>query len=291
MKHYIYMLMIAATCWSCSQSDPITEEQLKQGRLQGQFTVGEDQKVYFSQGNLQYCPNTKVFRFAPDQMTVIGEDNWLISRNYVGYIDLFGSGTGNYPASYGPLELFYQHFVDWGTKPISNGGNRGGIWRSLAELEWEYLAYERPNAEKLFFIGQVDKKLMMILCPDGWTAGSHQMQPMKDSLDWSQVPTYTKAECDQLASEGVVFFPAGGYRPINPLLVITDTAKVLVDDVGMRCAYWLAPNDPETQNGASWEVIAHQYNLFHGPDTMILIERNQQSLAVGMAVRLVQDVR
>ena len=67
------------------------------GALPGLFSVSATQRVYFSQGNLQYQASTDTWRFAEHQYDYVGSDNRSISSTYSGWIDLFGWGTGSNP--------------------------------------------------------------------------------------------------------------------------------------------------------------------------------------------------
>ena len=126
------------------------------GVLPGSFSVSATQQVHFSQGNLQYQARTNTWRFAEHQYdyvgtqtaayegashggNVSGSDNRNISSTYSGWIDLFGWGTGDNPTLSSDNYGAYGTFVDWGSNPISNGGNTANRWRTLTQAEWEYL--------------------------------------------------------------------------------------------------------------------------------------------------------
>jgi len=88
------------------------------GALPGLFSVSEDRKVRFSQGNLQYYPDDDIWRFAEDQWDFVGGlcfddalgemnvgtvfangtkcDNTKIFKYYEGWMDLFGWGTSGW---------------------------------------------------------------------------------------------------------------------------------------------------------------------------------------------------
>lgn len=74
------------------------------------FTINENgDKVYFSQGNLQYQASTHTWRFAENQYDAIGSDNRKIAADYAGWIDLFGWGTSGYDnTANDPLAVNYQ---------------------------------------------------------------------------------------------------------------------------------------------------------------------------------------
>lgn len=288
MKRYIFFLAsLIVLLTACQSRKRYSDEQLQQGRLSGKFSVSEDQQVYFSQGNLQYCPATKTYRFAANQLTVIGSMNDSISRNYDGYIDLFGSGTGKHPASFGTVDLFYRQFDDWGLNPISNGGDEGGIWRTLTKTEWNYLLYHRPNAKQLATVGFVnDSNLVVILFPDGYHAQPSSFVPLMDTVSFNVLHRYSSSETQTLQQEGVVLLPAAGHRQGVP----DDLISTAVSHVGDECAYWFAPDT--TESGYNWrarEEVPYDKHLI--TLNLVIISENALFSATGLAVRLVQDVR
>ena len=137
--------------------------------LQGMFSISADKQVSFSKGNLQYQPSTNTWQFAQHQYDVIGEDNKYISPTYNGWIDLFGWGTGNHPTDTSKVNSDYLEWVDWGVNPIRNGGNLGGMWRTMSYAEAKYLFEERPNASLLYSEGVVNDTWGLIVLPDDWT--------------------------------------------------------------------------------------------------------------------------
>ena len=152
-----------------------------EGAIDGLFSVSPTQKVYFSQGNLQYQASTNTWRFAENQWDYVGDgvygtvvengvkcNNELISSTYDGWIDLFGWGTSGYnhgamcyqPWSTTSNYLDYCAYgfttypnmynlndqtgqADWGVNAISNGGNSPGLWRTLTYDELIYLFHSR----------------------------------------------------------------------------------------------------------------------------------------------------
>ena len=108
------------------------------GTSPGLFSVSEDHQVRFSQGNLQYCPDNDVWRFAERQWDFVGGpfqdiqldamevgtvyangvkcDNTKVFRYYPGWIDLFGwatSGWDNGNLYYRPYD-YVCHISEWG---------------------------------------------------------------------------------------------------------------------------------------------------------------------------------
>lgn len=153
------------------------------GAIAGLFTINNDgDKVYFSQGNLQYQASTDTWKFAENQWDFVGglgendvhvgnvegSTNNAISATYNGWIDLFGWGTSGYHNPYDEYNTQYHPYsyegslygpytnmpdtdltgtsveYDWGVhNPISNGGNQAGLWRVLTKDEWNYVFYTR----------------------------------------------------------------------------------------------------------------------------------------------------
>ena len=243
------------------------------------FSVSATQKVHFSQGNLQYQANTNTWRFAEHQWDTIGSANANISASYAGWIDLFGWGTGNNPTNTSTDYNDYSTFVDWGTNPISNGGNEANMWRTLTKDEWAYLFYTRTNASTLFALGSVNGVNGTIILPDNWVlpAGATFIASTLHGLVWSgsyysnnndnnfSHNTYTAEQWAVMESAGAVFLPAAGKR--NG----TD-----VDGVGSGGGYWSAtPND--TNNA---------YNLNFNSNN--LNPQNNNNRNNGQSVRLVR---
>jgi len=207
------------------------------GALPGKFSVSSSKQVQFSQGNLQYQASTNTWRFAEHQYDIIGEDNTYISSSYIGWIDLFGWGTGNNPINVSTDKSDYTYFIDWGTNKISNGANKANVWRTLTADEWVYLFHERINANELFGFGTINGVEGVIILPDNWsTLGGLYFTPTP--LTWdvnSYIPSvtaywdgstwqaktvgdnfeyniYSLDEWSKMESAGAVFLPAAHYR-------------------------------------------------------------------------------
>ena len=154
-----------------------------EGSLPGVFTLKDGRKICFSKGNLQFHCKNYEFRFAENQYDVIGKDNENISPNYDGWIDLFGWGTSGYMgcqptetskkySEYGPAsgDIAGTKY-DWGVyNPITNGGNKEGLWRTPTAEEMRYLLNNRPHADKLKISCKIFGKRGFILIPsiDFW---------------------------------------------------------------------------------------------------------------------------
>ena len=206
------------------------------GTLKGVFTVSyNDDKVFFSQGNLQYQPSSKTWRFADQQYDYIGEANSNIASGYTGWIDLFGWGTSrwlsgancfqpwstsNYEGDYYPGGIEESDLTgdyanaDWGVyNAISNGGNQAGMWRTLTADEWSYLFYDRETASGLHFVmAYVNLVCGVILLPDDWDRSIYDfIRPDDDDATYFTNSVHI-SEWSTLEQYGLVFLPAAGRR-------------------------------------------------------------------------------
>ena len=85
-----------------------------EGVIGGAFSVSASQKVYFSQGNLQYQPSTGVWRFADKQYSLIHVSEDMTEENGTWpYCDVTNEYTPSFP---GWIDLF-----GWGTSGWNNG--------------------------------------------------------------------------------------------------------------------------------------------------------------------------
>ena len=196
------------------------------GELPGVFSVGANKKVRFSQGRLQFNPAKYEFRFAKNQYEVIGEDNKKVAPNYDGWIDLFGWGTSGYmgcqpteisknTSDYGPkgVDLTGANAnYDWGVyNPITNGGNKEGLWRTPTADEWRYLMSQRPNADKLRVCCTVCGVEGYFILPDDFWNNRLRLPLDITASDYS-VNKYTAEQWSQLEALGVVFMPWSLFR-------------------------------------------------------------------------------
>ena len=179
------------------------------------FSVSASKTVTFSPGNLQYHPANDEWRFAPNQTDYIGYDNENISSTYNGWIDLFGWGTGNNPTNASTDYNDYPTFVDWGVNKI--GSDAPNTWRTLTYDEWRYVCFNRPNADELIGVAEVNGVNGLILLPDSWTCPSGVTFKSGFDYDWctecyGSYQTFSSSEWSKLEASGVVFFPAAGAR-------------------------------------------------------------------------------
>ena len=196
------------------------------GELPGVFSVGANKKVRFSQGRLQFNPAKYEFRFAKNQYEVIGEGNKKVAPNYDGWIDIFGWGTSGYmgcqpteisknASDYGPKEgglTGANANYDWGVyNPITNGGNKEGLWRTPTADEWRYLMNQRPNADKLKVKCTVCDIMGYFILPDDFWNNRLRL-PLDITASDCSVNKYTAEQWSQLEALGVVFMPEALYR-------------------------------------------------------------------------------
>lgn len=205
------------------------------GAVKGLFSVSENDKVYFSKGNLQYQASSNTWRFAENQWDCVGNGNSNISSSYSGWIDLFGwatsgyyyDGTCHYPWTCSPTGNYVaygNHYAnlddetgqaDWGYNAISNGGNRIGQWRTLSEDEWEYLVLTRNTASGIRFAkATVNGVNGVILLPDDWNSSVYGLRNTNDETTASYGDNVISDETwvSVLEPAGAVFLPAAGKR-------------------------------------------------------------------------------
>lgn len=190
----------------------------EEGTINGVFSVSETKQVKFSSGNLQYTKSTQTLQFAEHQWDILGGENAKYSE--MDTFDVFGWGTGDNP-TYERCEEDAK-FVDWGTKPISNGGEFQ--WRTLNPKEWEYVVMGRPNALSLIAYGRVENVKGLILLPDEWkqpddvsfvslvdtaTISYHSIDVKNrtNETDLSVLNVYDAAAWEKMEEAGAVFLP------------------------------------------------------------------------------------
>jgi hypothetical protein len=251
----------------------------------GVFSVGEGKTVTFSPGNLQYTQSTNTWSFAENQYDYIGTDNVTgggVTLNESGYskkgtaladkIDLFGWSTSatNFGVSTSESNSDYSgSFFDWGTNTIGN--DAPNTWRTLTYDEWEYLLYNRINADDLCGVAQVNGVNGLIFLPDNWTcpegvtfkSGYHS----SDGTEYyAAYQTFTADQWSKLKKSGAIFLPAAGSRHGTNLL-----------DVQGYGYYWSA-----TEYSS---YFTHLLRFFSSGANM-----PRSSRIIGFSVRLVKDV-
>lgn len=196
--------------------------QVPQGAIDALFSVSASQKVYFSQGNLQYRASSPgTWRFAENQYTTIGPNNSNIAPHYGSWIDLFGWGTGDNPTNSSTQSSDYPAFNDWGNNSIYNGGQTAGLWRTLTKQEWTYVFNTRQastingTADARYAKATVNSVKGVILFPDtfvkpsGVTILTSSINNPSASFDNN---TYSVNQWSTLEAKGCVFLPVTGWR-------------------------------------------------------------------------------
>jgi len=272
---------------SMSQQIYNLEHPIIKGALPGIFSVSANTRVNFSQGNLQYRPRIKTWRFAEHQYDIAGSDNNnVFMQSYcTSWIDLFGYGTSSWDGGAGrymPYETttnnteyteatdgndltdFYAN-ADWGYyNPIINGGNQMATWRTLTYSEWTYLLTQRPNASQLKGLATVVSTPGFIILPDDWQLPAGQNFVSTDSSYTTNV--YNASNWAIMEAAGAVFLPAAGMR------VSSSTSNI-----GTIGNYWSASHVNGT-TGYSFHIGANACGM-----------QNTMTYSTGCSVRVVHE--
>jgi len=276
VRNLLFFITAASCCISLSAAD---------GALNGRFTIRNNgDQVVFSQGNLQFQPETENWQFAESQASVIGmaNENILLST-YSGWIDLFGWGTGTNPTNASTDWQDYGTYKDWSANAIINGGNLPDKWRVMTAEEWNYLFFGRKNAATLFGLGCVNGQNGTIILPDDWTApqgvtfnasttqGLAKKNNYYANTDGKNFKhnIYTSDQWAVMEAAGAVFLPAAGYR-------WSDEVYMEDSDLGSMGYYW-----------ASSPVEDWKANCLYF-DSYEFWPQNSNSRIHGCSVRLVQ---
>lgn len=202
------------------------------GILPGVFTFSNGRKIRFSKGNLQFHPLNNAFRFAERQYETLGKEaNEKCSPTLDGWIDIFCWATSGYmghsPATVDQATLksyrnrplkdltgSYSNY-DWGVfNPITNGGNKEGLWRTPLAEEWDYLVKERPNAERLKFTCTLCGKKGFVLLPDDFWSNDNDLN---FTINIPSSNQFGLEQWNQLELLGAVFFPESEVIRLNVL--------------------------------------------------------------------------
>lgn len=206
------------------------------GILPGIFSVSENKKIHFSQGNLQYIgsASTPYWKFATKQWEHIGEaqngSDSIIDR------DLFGFGCSGYnhgAECYKPwsISIVYSDYwpygdytynlddesgkADWGYNAIKNGGNTENYgWRTPSRNDWVYMFEERSTASGIRYArGYVNDFPGLILIPDNWDINTYRIEDYNnDASSYSSNIITEEDWLNILEPAGAVFIVAAGYR-------------------------------------------------------------------------------
>ena len=253
----------------------------------GEFSVGQNKKVRFATGNLQYLASTGTWRFAQNQWDAFGGNTTYGNKtleadraSQVKWIDLFGYGTSgvNYQpwqsnsnqANYARNSNINNSENDWGVNEISNGGNQPNKWRTLTNAEWDYLFNSRDNHQALHRQNVIlwNGVKGNVILPDDFST------TLAGSYNWTRL---SESAWNEVSSRGGIFLPRTGYRKGT---TIYDFPSSTVAGHGN---YWTSTwhsNAYEDRDKNPWFI-----QLQNG-------ERHLSNLPnyYGLAVRLVRDV-
>ena len=208
------------------------------GAIRAEFSISPTQKVFFSKGNLQYRASTNTWRFAEHPWDYVGVGNAKISKNYNGWMDLFGWGTGSNPTlnSYGVDK--YKRYTEWGKNAISNGGNIENLWRTPTRYEWEYVFDLRETESGIrFAMAVVNGVHGIILLPDSWDKKYYKLKKVNEYCSHCETNKISIDDwTNKLEAHGAVFLPAAGHRTGDWHNIFN------INDVGY---YWTAPISEE----------------------------------------------
>ncbi len=287
-----FMSMLCLAFINCNNHNA----KIKNGALPGRFSVSPDTQVRFSQGNLQYQPSTKNWRFAEHQYDVIGEANAPLMDTCSVWKDLFGWGTGNNPTLISTAGSDYKVFIDWGVNQITNGGDVANTWRTLTYPELNYLLTGRRNALELCFQATVEGVHGFILLPDNWNTS---YRPLEQFSSW-RANEFLGEEWAKMESLGAVFLPAAGSRIgigwIDEEKNWEDDEQEYVDDSGVMAIVEEAPIRRSTIGdvsvcGTYWtstpvDVVWYAESFFFHESEFFPRQIPRHN---GVSVRLVQD--
>lgn len=151
--------------------------------INGLFSVGSNEWILFSKGNLQNQVSTGQWRFAEHQYDIIGE----ASRND-GWVDLFGWGVKNAPDS------------------------QDTAWFTLSIEQWGYVLKKRLVSSNVRFAkAQVAGVNGLVLLPDTWSPNYYSLNNANRIEAGFTDNIINGADWDaRLQARGAVFLPAAG---------------------------------------------------------------------------------
>ena len=250
------MLIVAVVFTACTKDPDNGGEDVivPTGVIDGRFTVNADgDRVFFSQGNLQYNKATNEWSFMEHQYDIVEGTCEDVGENCaaLNMISLFGWGTSGFDhgaVCYQPWSTDYQNSyyyaygqynynlndgngqADWGCNTIVNGGDH--TWRTLTGVEWHYLFLTRSTASGIHFAkAKVNGVNGVLLVPDDWDEGYYTLNSTDTRSASFDSNVITLSQWTTIEQHGVVFLPAAGYRSYY-------IGKFPVSAVGSSGYYW-----------------------------------------------------
>ena len=245
--------------------------------LTGVFSVGNDKKVNFAKGNLQYWKDSNWddhWAFANQQYDALGTEN-LEEKDQndniypADKIDLFcwSAGYSNKGTIHTyPDDSYYTgNFVEWG-KQSAFINDYGEGWQTLSKDEWTYLLSERENAATLKSFATVNGVKGLVLLPDEWDAPDGVM--VGEEMTAKQWATIEKT--------GAVFLPAAGNLTVSSKDYKTIAS---VNQFGEMGSYWSSTPSETDINAFAM--------TFTGSEVIPAVDIYRR---IGSAVRLVKEI-
>lgn len=185
------------------------------GCLPKLFSIGENQYVYFSTGNLQYRPMDGTWRLAPQQYHKCFDIMDDFGENYAGWMgkdkwtDLFWWGAwieGSNPKVTDNTD--YAVSVD-ANRELTSPSAYGAEWFVLNNDEWAYIMETRPDAEAKCGGAVVEGVTGWVILPDEWIAPEDlSFNGTYEIGKGEEIPNqYTKEQWAKMESAGAVFLP------------------------------------------------------------------------------------
>ena len=303
--NYVYFTLTNGTVITIekqSSTSTNVDPEIPEGVINSIFSVSSTAKVHFSKGNLQYysiyetlgahlCADETykpgVWRFADKQwyskyaMTDFSGNPTIYNVASIEK-DLFSWGESGYQND--NLQLtsdINQTYYDWGVyNAIQNGGNQPNMWRTMTKDEWNYLLFERTNADKLNkWIVINDSIFGLLLLPDNFN-----VKTTLPSSYYTEDQLFANPKWEILENLGAVFIPAtirGGDYP-----------NISVTQDGSIAMYFFASSTYYSQKKAYAVMAASNASgivtMFDSNKLVCTIL--QRVTGALFSVRLVQDV-
>lgn len=199
----------------------------------GMYALGNEKRVIFAKGNVQYIGSAKnpYWKFADNQYDLFTNTAEQLGDDPGVNRDRFGWGTGNEPYRISTSNIDYKNYYDWGKNfPLVDGKE----WHAPKCIEWEYVMYTR-NATKLngvynarFARARITTPENVvvngvILFPDVYNHPAGVKLPEKSSINYTNNNhgatysdnDYTAEDWQKMEEAGCVFLPAGGQRIVK----------------------------------------------------------------------------
>ncbi|MDO5342139.1 MAG: hypothetical protein Q4F69_06770 [Bacteroidia bacterium] len=268
------------------------------GSMPGVFTVsGSGEKVRFSKGNLYASvgANDTIWRFEENQYdyrTFDKKSGSVINNMAVncpaGDCGLLAWSSNKHGATYGKKDWgmnysgtatdYFGEFLEWGIKPIENGGNQPNQWSTLSADQLKYILNSRTGDVRYVRAcwKTYDTRMCILIFPDSWDKnlytvnnpnepkGSTDKNKISDD-DWNDI----------LEPAGVLMLPVTrNYRTDKTLKTYDATVSWNLGEV-----YWTSTLALESEDNKRAKALWFD-------DVKI----TEQYRSRGLRVRLVQPV-